>query len=375
MKSSLSLGKIGDILEKELSSLFPVLTNSRIKGENGKIGVIGGSFEYTVAPYYSATAALRGGADLTHIFCSEKAGTAVKSYSPEIIVHPCLECSNELDRDKKQKMKSDENFAKKLKNECVADMIDSVTKWYPALHSIVIGSGLGRDDFIAETLPDIINKMQSEHIAVFDADFFWYLSGHDIKEKLREALTKRAEMCILTPNIAEFGRLWKYVCKDEQAEDTKKIQEAVSDLKEAEIVIKMEKDNIIVKDVVKLSQKLNNITIIQKGQVDVITDGKDAYVVNQTGGGKRCGGQGDILGGLAALYSFWAFSSGKQNKNLKLLHGCILASLICRKSSQAAFDIERYGLTSPMIIDQLGKTTNLFADILSNKGALPESKL
>ncbi len=33
---------------------------SRHKGQNGKIGIIGGSFEYTGAPFYSAIASLKG---------------------------------------------------------------------------------------------------------------------------------------------------------------------------------------------------------------------------------------------------------------------------------------------------------------------------
>jgi ATP-dependent NAD(P)H-hydrate dehydratase len=31
------------------------------------------------------------GADLSHVFCTKDAATVVKSYSPELIVHPILE--------------------------------------------------------------------------------------------------------------------------------------------------------------------------------------------------------------------------------------------------------------------------------------------
>lgn len=31
------------------------------------------------------------GADLSHVFCTEGAATVIKSYSPELIVHPVLE--------------------------------------------------------------------------------------------------------------------------------------------------------------------------------------------------------------------------------------------------------------------------------------------
>lgn len=58
------------------------------KGNCGKVAVIGGSEEYTGAPYYAAIAALRTGADLSHVFCPPQALTPIKCYSPEVIVHP-----------------------------------------------------------------------------------------------------------------------------------------------------------------------------------------------------------------------------------------------------------------------------------------------
>ena len=36
------------------------------------------------------------GADLSHVFCTEGAATVIKSYSPELIVHPYLPDSHDL---------------------------------------------------------------------------------------------------------------------------------------------------------------------------------------------------------------------------------------------------------------------------------------
>ena len=71
-----------------LLKIFPSLHPTMRKGENGRIAVIGGSFEFTGAPFYSAISSLKVGADLAHIFCSKSASSSIKSYSPEIIVHP-----------------------------------------------------------------------------------------------------------------------------------------------------------------------------------------------------------------------------------------------------------------------------------------------
>jgi hypothetical protein len=47
-------------LSNTLKALIPVLTSTRHKGQNGKIGIIGGSFQYTGAPYYAAISVVRG---------------------------------------------------------------------------------------------------------------------------------------------------------------------------------------------------------------------------------------------------------------------------------------------------------------------------
>src|SRR5690242_13948873 len=71
-----------------IKNIIPILDSKRTKGDNGTIGVVGGSFEYTGAPYYSAISALKTGSDLSHVFCHVDAAVPIKSYTPELIVHP-----------------------------------------------------------------------------------------------------------------------------------------------------------------------------------------------------------------------------------------------------------------------------------------------
>lgn len=52
----------------------------------GRVGVFGGSEDYTGAPYFASMAALRTGADLTYVFTAEEAAPALKGYSPELMV-------------------------------------------------------------------------------------------------------------------------------------------------------------------------------------------------------------------------------------------------------------------------------------------------
>ena len=113
------------------------------KGENGKVGVIGGCFEYTGAPYYAAISALRSGGDLAHIFCTKSAGIPIKSYSPEIIVHPTL-------------VSSSEDTIPEPFSSYSESISSNTISWYSALHSIIIGPGLGRDIFLTEHLVPLL---------------------------------------------------------------------------------------------------------------------------------------------------------------------------------------------------------------------------
>ncbi|VDM35874.1 unnamed protein product [Hydatigera taeniaeformis] len=195
------------------------MSNALHKGQMGRIAVVGGSKEYTGAPYFAAITALSCGADLVHVICAASAAQAIKCYSPELIVHPTLDI----------------------------DLTESL-KWVSKMHSAVIGPGLG-----------------------------------------------------VRPS-----------------EDPKETS--------------------------KLAAALGNLTIIRKGPKDIITDGENSthfYIVKRgraitstvlsyvstllklvfcrwspifcfkvllcdtQGSPRRCGGQGDLLSGAAAVFSHW----------------------------------------------------------------------
>lgn len=80
----------------QIKDLIPELSLQSHKGQLGRVAIIGGSQEYTGAPYFSAMAALRTGVDLVHVFCDQSASFVIKSYSPELIVHPYLISCNSL---------------------------------------------------------------------------------------------------------------------------------------------------------------------------------------------------------------------------------------------------------------------------------------
>jgi ATP-dependent NAD(P)H-hydrate dehydratase len=119
---------------KLINKILPKLDPKRGKGDNGITAVIGGSLEYTGAPYYSAITAIKSGADLAHIFCHKEAAIPIKSYSPELIVHPAFE-------DKKE-----------------TDKLDKIIRRISTVDALVIGCGLGREESLKEIFEYILEK-------------------------------------------------------------------------------------------------------------------------------------------------------------------------------------------------------------------------
>ena len=113
--------------QKAVQRLVPPLSFDSRKGQNGRIGVLGGSYEYTGAPYYAAQSALQAGADLAYVFCADGAAPAIKSYSPELIVLPCYKTANMHDQ------------------QATATAMQEVRPWLARLDCCVIGPGLGRE--------------------------------------------------------------------------------------------------------------------------------------------------------------------------------------------------------------------------------------
>jgi ATP-dependent NAD(P)H-hydrate dehydratase len=117
-----------------IKKILSPLTNIKKKGDNGIVGVIGGSFEYTGAPYYAGISALYTGSDLTHVFCHTDASIPIKCYSPELIVHPAFDKKN--------------NKA----------LLDKTVRWFKSMDSLIVGCGLGRDEDIGEIYSYLLNE-------------------------------------------------------------------------------------------------------------------------------------------------------------------------------------------------------------------------
>ncbi|RWS15148.1 ATP-dependent (S)-NAD(P)H-hydrate dehydratase-like protein [Dinothrombium tinctorium] len=284
-----------------VSSIIPELSFKAHKGVNGRIAVVGGCREYTGAPFFSAISALKLGADLVYVFCTQDAAPVIKSYSPELIVYPLLDRTTALE-----------------------EMIPIL----PKMHSIVIGPGLGRNDLLLSTIGGLINKVKDMDIPmVLDADSLYFICKcPDIVRGYSKA--------ILTPNAAEFDRLYATVYSGEQH---KNAQESVSEL----------------------CKTLGGITIVRKGREDTISDGNVTAICNEQGSPRRCGGQGDLLSGFLATFAHWshdAFAAEDKRNQVQKYTANVLAALgacmLTRRCNRLAFaKLGRSTTTTDMIAE------------------------
>lgn len=261
----------------------------------------------------------------SHVICEPSAGAVIKTYSPNLMVHPYMR--------QERNMGADDSVDKI--SEQVIGMLDR-------LHVIVIGPGLGRDAVMQETCARVIEAARKRNVAfVLDADGL-YLA------QTRPELVHGYKECILTPNVVEFGRLAKAQGLDVASEDPAGV-------------------------CAKLAQAFGGVTIIQKGREDYISNGTTTLVSDGEGGRKRAGGQGDTLTGCLATLLAWRKAyldklwdhEGDLNPEELLAFAAFGGSAITRECSRLAFkakgrSMQASDLTEnvhPAFLDLIGEKT------------------
>lgn len=239
------------LLLAEVKQMIPPLSDKLHKGQAGRVGIVGGSRNYTGAPYFASMSCMRFGADMSYTICDPEAGNALKAYSPDLIVNPLLGESRALPAVRKD-----------------------LEALFERLHSIVVGPGLGRDCHMQKCCRIALELARQKDVwTVIDADGL-YLVAND------PSVVQGWSKVVLTPNVVEFGRL----CNAMKVDTEKNPNEAAK----------------------LLSQALNGPVILQKGKDDRITNGKEVLTCSAPGSLKRAGGQGDILAGTLSCLLAWA---------------------------------------------------------------------
>ncbi|XP_042967176.1 ATP-dependent (S)-NAD(P)H-hydrate dehydratase isoform X2 [Carya illinoinensis] len=279
--------------EHILRAITPTLDRNKHKGMAGKIAVIGGCREYT------------------------DAAPVIKSYSPELIVHPVLEESYSVrDQDKLS-----------ISGKILAE----VDKWMERFDCLVVGPGLGRDPFLLDCVSKILKHARQSNVPiVIDGDgLFLVTNSLD--------LVSGYPLAVLTPNVNEYKRLIQKVLNCEVNEQDSHEQ------------------------LLALAKGVGGVTILQKGKSDLISDGETVKSVSVYGSPRRCGGQGDILSGSVAVFLSWArqhLSTAEGGTSISKINptilGCIAGSALMRKAASLAFQNKKRSTLTSDIIECLG---------------------
>ncbi|KAI1497209.1 H-hydrate dehydratase [Biscogniauxia marginata] len=315
-----------EILSKVRQMVPPMLEKFH-KGQLGRVAVIGGSEDYTGAPYFSAMASARLGCDMSHVICTPAAAAVIKTYSPNLMVHPLM---------RQSPLPSLSNQTSSSEDTDPAHISRRIINLLPRLHVLVVGPGLGRDPLMQDTVARVLAAARERRMpAVMDADALaLVLSRPELVMGWREV--------VLTPNVVEFGRLWKGIVADGGHGGN------VSEDNEAARVE-------------KLSRALGGVTIVQKGARDLISNGDSTLVVDLPGGLKRSGGQGDTLTGSIATFLGWrkAYLDGLWEHGGKLGEEELLGlaafggAAVTRECSRLAFEQKGRSLQASDLTEQV----------------------
>ncbi len=211
--------------------------NASHKGQNGYVLVVGGSNEYSGAPALAAMSALRSGVDISTVICPNSVASTIRSYSPDLIVRNLSD--NYINFDDTSKI---------LELSTRAD-------------SMVIGCGMGVEEETKLALNEMIEKIRKP--SVIDADALKILNS--------DIISKNKNEMVLTPHKAEFKAFFG-------VDVPKKLSQKI--------------------DAVLEYSKECNCTVVLKGSIDIISNGKSVRLNSTGNSGMTVGGTGDVLAGI-----------------------------------------------------------------------------
>jgi NAD(P)H-hydrate epimerase len=216
------------------------------KYDFGLLLVIGGSEFYSGSPALSALAAFRTGVDMVRVIAPKRAADIIASFTPDLAAYPL-----------KGDWLTKEHLSTLLEMTAAAKVVSN------GKTAVVIGGGMGRTKETQETILEYLSQIDIP--AVIDADGIYAL-----KENLK-IISGRP--FLITPHSYEFFVL------------TGKEIFQFSDEKRMEVV--------------KEEAFRLQTTILLKGKIDIISDGKK-LALNKIGSPlMTVGGMGDTLAGIA----------------------------------------------------------------------------
>ena len=227
---------VKEIYIEDIKNLFLKREKDTNKGDFGKVGILGGSINYSGAIKLAtmSLASLRSGCGLVKVIIPDE---IVSLLSPVLLEQTLFPYKN----------------------------LEDIKKSIKDLDSLAIGMGWGSNENHLPILKDILENFQGN--LVIDADGLNTLVNH--VEILR---TSQANI-VLTPHLKEFSRLTNLSIEE------------------------IEKNKM---EIAKSFAKENHVILLLKGSTTIVTNGIDAYLINYGTPGMATSGSGDVLSGILA---------------------------------------------------------------------------
>jgi NAD(P)H-hydrate epimerase len=261
---------------------YPLPRPDSHKGMNGRVLVVGGG-PYTGAPALVGFGAYRVGVDLVRIATPVKSYLAVAAHSPNFIVES-------LGRD-----------------ILTLNDVSAVEKLLDVSDTLVIGNGLGTNIETKRATIKIIKKCKKP--IVIDADTIEVV-GENIS-------VLKGHSGVITPHAREFKKLTGI----KLSEDLEKRCEAV-----------------------KNAAKKIGFTVLLKGRIDIISDGKYTKL-NRTGNaGMSVGGTGDVLAGVVG---------GLLSKGVPPFNAARIGAFLNGYAGDLAFEEKGYSLLATDVAEKI----------------------
>ena len=227
---------VKEIYIEDIKNLFLKREKDTNKGDFGKVGILGGSINYSGAIKLAtmSLASLRSGCGLVKVMVPNE---IVSLLSPVLLEQTLFPYKN----------------------------LEDIKKSIKDLDSLVIGMGWGYDEKHLTILKYILENFQGN--LVIDADGLNTLVNH-----LEILKTSQANI-VLTPHLKEFSRLTNLSIEE------------------------IEKNKI---EIAKSFSKENHVILLLKGSTTIVTNGIDVYLINYGTPGMATSGSGDVLSGILA---------------------------------------------------------------------------
>tara|TARA_B100000029_G_scaffold516705_1_gene632935 strand:- start:13884 stop:14732 length:849 start_codon:yes stop_codon:yes gene_type:complete len=223
--------------EEHIKDLIIPRSSSSHKGDNGIVGIVGGSRLYHGAPLLSALGALRSGSDLAYLFVPEVITSPIRASAPDIIVYSL----------------PDSKFTVGTSNK--------ILNFRKNINSYVIGPGIVNQKM--NGLIKLVSELQKKDKKII-------LDAGAINKELLDNIS--GNNIIITAHLGEFNKL---------------------------VNKKIDGEESIKNEVIDYA-KNHKLTLVVKGKTDYISDGKQ-IVLNKSGNSSMTkGGTGDILSGIIA---------------------------------------------------------------------------